>query len=77
MDRERPDGAVNNNKNLHSEVPVSSNKQFYPSLEFYFADRCDIIDDMPYDILLPCFLMNNIQNHKMHYDASRQQRGSA
>lgn len=77
MDHKRPDGAVNNIKTLHSEMPVSSNKPCYPSLQFYFADRCNIIGEILYDIHVPCFFMNNIQHHKMHYDACRQQRGSA
>lgn len=63
MENQRPDGTVNNIKTLHSEVPVLSNKPFYPSLELYLAGRCNIIGDILYDIIVPCFFMNNIQHH--------------
>lgn len=60
MDHKRPDGAVNNMKSLLSGVPVSSNKPFYPSLEFYFAGRCDINCDILDDVFVQCIFMNDI-----------------
>lgn len=47
-------------KTLLSEVPVSSNKPFYPSLEFYFAGRCDINCDILNDVFVQCIFMNDI-----------------
>lgn len=60
MDHKRPDGAVNNMKTLLSGVPVSSNKPFYPSLECYFAGRCDINCDILDDVFVQCIFMNDI-----------------
>lgn len=50
MDDKRPDGAVSDIATLRSKVPVSPNKPLYPSLDFDFPSRCDVIGDIFYDI---------------------------
>lgn len=78
MDHKRPDGAVNNMKTLLSGVPVSSNKPFYSSLEFYFAGRCDINCDILDDVFVQRIFMNDISPIRcIRLQAARRQRWRA